>query len=459
MQLPQGFVEKYRALLGEEADAFFQALEIGRGEKAFRLNPIKAGLAEDFSADVIRDLLPAPFAQAAYLGEVNGKTPEHVSGLVYSQEPSAMIVATVANARPGERVLDLCAAPGGKTTQLAADMAGEGLLVSNEIMPKRAKILAENVERWGYPNVVVTNHSPEELVPHFEAFFDAIVVDAPCSGEGMFRKDNPASEMWTSETPLKCQARQKAILIEAVKMLKTGGRLIYSTCTFAPEEDEELVSWAVEELGLTLVPLHLEGCASGRKEWGTVPGLDGTIRLWPHLQEGEGHFVAQLKKIKDSETARLTSRKKKGKRKGHSRSGQGFSAEEKVWLEELTQRFPHPSVGKYLRLGDRVYEQVIDFPDPDGLKLPYPGLPVGEFRKKRLEPLHGLALLADPCVKDWPSIDLTEAEWRAYLAGQTLNCPGQSGWVVVTYRKLPFSFAKHTGGQLKNAYPKGLRFQ
>ncbi|RLK63361.1 rRNA (cytosine-C5)-methyltransferase [Atopobacter sp. AH10] len=462
MQLPKAFIEKYQTLLAEEAEAFFQSLEKGKGEKAFRLNPIKAKLAPELTSDLIGNCLKAPFGHQAYFGEVKGKSPEHVAGLVYSQEPSAMIVADVAEAKAGERILDLCAAPGGKTTQLAADMAGEGLLVSNEIIPKRAKILAENVERWGYPHVVVTNHSPAELVAHFPEFFDAVVVDAPCSGEGMFRKDNPASDLWEESTPIICQRRQKDILLEAVKMLKVGGRLIYSTCTFAKEEDEEIVSWLVEELGLSIEAIDRQGCSHGRKEWGSVPGLEGTVRLWPHLQKGEGHFVAKLVKGKASEIFYQDKsdmpKKNKKKRQKSQKTPRQFSKEEQVYLEDLLARFPFEKTGKLVRFGDRVYYQAEDFPDSQGLKLPLPGLAIGEFRKNRIEPLHAFALLADPCVEKWPRIDLTEEEWRLYMSGQSLPYKGQSSWVLLTYRHLPFAFAKHTAGQLKNAYPKGLRF-
>ena len=237
MQFPEGFVKKYEAILGDEARAFLASFD-DEAVSAFRINPLKESQVS-FS-DAI------PNTPWGYYGKVSGKSPEHVTGLVYSQEPAAQMVAQVAQPKPGMKVLDLAAAPGGKSTQLAAYLAGEGLLVSNEISSKRAKILVENMERFGASNVVVTNESADRLAKVFKGYFDLIVLDAPCSGEGMFRKQPDAMDYWSVEYPNQCADLQREILEDAVTMLTDGGRLVYSTCTWAPEENEEIVKWLLD---------------------------------------------------------------------------------------------------------------------------------------------------------------------------------------------------------------------
>ena len=242
MQLPELFEKKMKGLLGAEYDEFRRSYGKER-RQALRVNPAKLSAAEMKERSPFT-LEPVPWAKNGfYYGAEDrpGRHPWHEAGVYYIQEPSAMSVAELAGVQPGERVLDLCAAPGGKSTQLAAALEGRGLLVSNEIHPVRAKILASNVERMGIPNAVVTNEPPERLSSHFPAFFDRIVVDAPCSGEGMFRKEEQAVLQWSQENVELCARRQQDILEEAAGMLRPGGVLVYSTCTFAPEEDEESV--------------------------------------------------------------------------------------------------------------------------------------------------------------------------------------------------------------------------
>ena len=242
MSLPIEFVEKYKNLLGEEESSkFFTAID-SPSKKGFRLNPLKNNYQ-----DVQYSLKePIEFTKDGYYGEISGRDSEWTGGYVYSQDPSAMYPAVSLNVKPGDKVLDLCAAPGGKSTALASLLDDTGLLVANEISKSRAKDLRENLERWGATNVVVTNESPDRLSKKLTHFFDKILVDAPCSGEGMFRKDPAATQYWSPEYVLTCQTRQKEILSEAMKMLKPGGEIVYSTCTYSPEEDEEIVAWLVE---------------------------------------------------------------------------------------------------------------------------------------------------------------------------------------------------------------------
>ena len=348
-ELPIEFQNRMRSLLGEAEYAEFASSYERERSRGLRLNPLK--LPKNWARDVkaadgamasaeaqgqqVPDFLqkyrahPIPWAQTwgFYYPEEDrpGKSPLHEAGLYYLQEPSAMSVAALADAQPGEKVLDLCAAPGGKSTMLAAALAGRGLLISNEIHPQRAKILSQNIERMGVTNGIVTNESADRLAGRFPSFFDKVVVDAPCSGEGMFRKEEQALTCWSVENVESCAERQAEILDCAAGMVKSGGELIYSTCTFAPEEDEETIATFCmrhPEFHIVDVPGRLGsrmaeyGFACGRPEWceendetpeeeqqanrqmerEKAPDVGRTIRLWPHRLEGEGHYAAVLVK-------------------------------------------------------------------------------------------------------------------------------------------------------------------
>lgn len=448
--LPQQFIKKYRLLLGEEASVFFSALEQGSVKKGFRWNPLKPAGLDMVQTYHSEELQPAPYSNEGFLGTVNGKSFLHQAGYEYSQEPSAMIVGTAAAAKPGEKVLDLCAAPGGKSTQLAAQMKGKGLLVTNEIFPKRAKILSENIERWGVSNAIVTNHAPAELVPHFSGFFDRIVVDAPCSGEGMFRKDPNAIKEWTEESPLYCQKRQQEILSSAIKMLKNKGQLIYSTCTFAPEENEEIISWLVENYPVTIEEIPLtQSVSSGRSEWGSVAGLEKTIRIWPHKDQGEGHFVAKLTFHGQNQMHKEKKTRKKSK-------VQMTKEQEKLWTE-FSNDFHYEATGRLLVFNDHLWEVPELAPSLDGLKVVRTGLHLGDFKKNRFEPSYALAL-ATKKIENIPCLPITQKEWQSYTAGETFQRDGNQGWVLLVLDKIPVGFGKQVKGTVKNFFPKGLRF-
>ncbi|MDO4680525.1 MAG: RsmF rRNA methyltransferase first C-terminal domain-containing protein [Aerococcus sp.] len=449
MPLPPAFIEKYQTLLGSESEAFFHALEQD-STSGFRLNPLKPN-AETVRDEWITDHFPnSPYATNGYLGSIHGHTPLHQAGYVYSQEPSASLVATVAQVQPGERVLDLCAAPGGKTTQLATAMRDQGLLVANEIVPKRARILSENVERWGLTHTVVTNHAPEELARIFPAFFDCIVVDAPCSGEGMFRKNPTAQDEWTIETPEMCATRQREILQEAVKMLNPGGRLVYSTCTFAPEEDEMIVSYLVQENDFQIDRIDLAKIphSHGRSEWGTVDHLEETIRLWPHRSPGEGHFMARL--IAPTVAQYSTKRRP-------------FRAT-KPTSEQLALLKPFPALLamdptlQYHVIKQELWAIPTDLPETaQKLRVKRWGLDLGTFKKGRFEPNFAWAM----SIKDtaeWPTVALSDEEWIQYVHGDAIAHPGNAGWLLLTYHAMPVGFGKQTQNLIKNFYPKGLRF-
>lgn len=452
MALPTPFIEKYRDLLGTEAEAFFDALSNGRPVKGFRLNTAKPN-AEVMLAKYGPERSKAPYAKNAYIDEVKGKSLLHQAGYVYSQEPSAMIVAAIADAQPGERVLDLCAAPGGKSTQLASQLNGTGLLVCNEIFPKRAKILAENIERWGFSNVVVTNHAPHELSRHFPHFFDKIVVDAPCSGEGMFRKDPVAVAEWHSDAPRQCAIRQQDILQEAVRMLKPGGQLIYSTCTFAPEENEAIISWLVEEYPFVIQSIDRANVAHGRSEWGNVPNIEKTIRLWPHLDQGEGHFAAKL--LYQAETKPTKPKKSKAK------STQSKLDQETVKLwQAFQQNFPFlpTNEGSLQIFGEQMWLVPNALPDLKGMKVLRPGLHIGTRKKNRIEPSFSVAM-AFLAGSQGPILSITIEQWKQYVAGETITVPGSAGWVILHVDDVPVGIGKQVQGVVKNFFPKGLRFQ
>lgn len=451
MELPKAFYEKYQKLLQEEAEDFFAALTKGRVSKGYRLNPSKPDSFAMLTKYGPTKRRAAPYATNAFLGNVGGKTLLHQAGYVYSQEPSAMIVAATAAIKPGEKVLDLCAAPGGKSTQLAAQLNGEGLLVANEIFPKRAKVLSENIERWGSTNVIVTNHAPNELVTTFSGFFDCVVVDAPCSGEGMFRKDPIAMDQWQADTSLKCATRQKEILTAAVKMLRNGGTLVYSTCTFSPEENEEIISWLVKKYPFTIETIPQKNVAYGRPEWGDGnPDLVKTIRLWPHLNQGEGHFVAKL--TFHGENPIVNKKKKDGKTK--------ISKKTSTLLNDFTQKFPLPQNSTLQMFGDYVWAVPQAAPDLTGIKVLRNGVELGVLKKGRMEPSFNLAMTAtQQTISAFPILKISYTDWLHYVAGETFTKEGNAGWVLLCVDEVPIGFGKQVQGIVKNFYPKGLRFK
>ena len=434
MQFPEGFVKKYEAILGDEARAFLASFD-NEAVSAFRINPLKESQVS-FS-DAI------PNTPWGYYGKVSGKSPEHVTGLVYSQEPAAQMVAQVAQPKPGMKVLDLAAAPGGKSTQLAAYLAGEGLLVSNEISSKRAKILVENMERFGASNVVVTNESADRLAKVFKGYFDLIVLDAPCSGEGMFRKQPDAMDYWSVEYPSQCADLQREILEDAVTMLADGGRLVYSTCTWAPEENEEVVSWLLENYDLELETIE--------KINGMAEGIDHpeTARMYPHLFKGEGQFVAKFRYLGENRPAKIPSKKDQ------------LSAEQKKWWQEFSKKHLKITLEGVLEtFGDELYLVPLGLPDLRKVKIARNGLHLGTFKKNRFEPSFALGLALRPSeVKE--TVSITPEDFVHYVAGETVQLKEThpNGWYQVLIEGNGLGFAKVTGQTLKNFYPKGLRFR
>ena len=340
-------------------------------------------------------------------------------------------------------------------------MNNEGLLVSNEINRKRALILAENMERIGARNVIVTNEDPTGLLKTFEQFFDKIVVDAPCSGEGMFRKDHAATKYWHKDYPNECAARQKLILADAMKMLKQGGTLVYSTCTFAPEEDEQIITWLLNEYPyLELVPIKkYSGMDEGRPAFSDGnEELRGCVRLMMHHFKGEGHFIAKLKDTRP--VVEDVSKKKKGKKK-HGKRDTMSSEQVELW-QNFAKEFELEkfSLSDLKVLGDHLYLYQESWPDISRLKFIRPGFLLGTFKKKRFEPSYGLALALDPA-KCQRKLAVEKEDWQKYVAGNVISLkkrPAQgNGWYLLECEEKAFAFGKVVDLTVKNFFPKGLR--
>ncbi|WP_367295044.1 RsmF rRNA methyltransferase first C-terminal domain-containing protein [Levilactobacillus yonginensis] len=447
MNLPEDFITKYRGLLGDQADDFFASFG-AESLSGYRVNPAHHHLPERLTAT------PAvPYEALGHYGTVSGRSLMHQSGAVYSQEPSAMFVGATAAPTPGERVLDLCAAPGGKTTHLASYLHGTGLLVTNEINRKRVKVLAENVERFGVQSAVILNESPERLSPVFPDYFDKVLVDAPCSGEGMFRKDPDAMSYWSLDYVQECADRQQQIMTEALKMVKPGGQLIYSTCTFAPEEDEQMMAWVLETFPeFHLVPIEKTGgVIDAKPEWADGnPELTKAARLFPHLMNGEGHFVAKLER---DEVAAATPR-------GTAKLGTPLTGDQKKLWQAFAQDVLGQSLtGNLVTVKDQLFLTPTDLPDLKRCHVFRPGLHLGTFKKNRFEPAYALALASDTArVKQ--TLAITDEQWRAWVHGETftLTEAPSKGWYLLTSQDQPVGFGKVVGQTVKNFFPKGLRF-
>lgn len=475
IKLPAAFLKRMEKLLGTEYTAFIQSYEQER-YYGLRRNPLKASAAA-FEERMPFALAPVGWAREGYYYQAEEQPGRHIlheAGAYYIQEPSAMAVAEILDPQPGECILDLCAAPGGKSTQIAGRMAGEGLLVSNEIIPARAKILSQNIERMGIRNCVVCNETPERMAAFFPDFFDRIVVDAPCSGEGMFRKDETAVAEWSEAHVSMCADRQYGILLEAARMLRPGGVLVYSTCTFAPEEDEGVVSRFVREHEMYVIEevSHDSAFVQGRRDWIEDPaeGIEYTMRLMPHRLKGEGHYIARLRRRelfpgsgvqqeRDAVESPITERQKG--RKKENRRPERLSAEEiqdflvrelglsADWLERQD--------GVLQNFGEQIYLVPRAMRPMQGMKVVRAGLHLGTGKKNRIEPSHALAL-ALHIEETERRMELTESEAERYLRGESLNCTDvQKGWLLLTYKGYPLGFGKASGGQVKNHYPKGLR--
>lgn len=430
-RLPLQFVENMKKQLPEnEWEAFFVCYE-KKPYKGVRLNPLKGGRY------ALKPLLPFLGEQVKWEEngfyteeEKLGGNPFHFAGAFYSQEPSAMCVAPLLEVKAGEKVLDLCSAPGGKGTQMACNMDGKGIVVLNEPISSRARILSQNVERMGIKNAVVLNEYPQTLAGKFQGYFDKILVDAPCSGEGMFRKNaEEALREWSEENVALCAARQKEILDAATKMLAVGGRLAYSTCTFSVAEDEgQVCDYLKNHPEMRLI----------RQE-----------KLYPHKVEGEGHFVALFEK-----TERVEEWESRVKQARHSVTSSGEKAYrdfEKGFFKEKFAFRLHEVNGVLYELPEGVF-------DWKGLQVLRVGVRLGEVKNGRFEPAHSLAMAtkADEC-RNVLNLSVNDERTEKYLHGETLDADISNGWCLVCVEGLPLGLGKAVNGAIKNHLPKGLR--
>ena len=474
MNLPIEFEKKMKAFLGNEWEEFLYSYDNNRFQ-ALRFNTLKVGKNKSVEEEIagIMDKLGIPmdkkvtWANDAYYYDEKkrpGKHPYHEMGLYYIQEPSAMSAAALLAPKPGMRVLDLCAAPGGKSTQLATYLGDSGLLVSNEINTQRSRILSQNIERMGIKNAVVTNEDSFALAAHFPNFFHAIQVDAPCSGEGMFRKLPEAVNEWSPQNVEICAARQKEIIDNAAVMLKPGGVIVYSTCTFSREENEDVIEYFLNEHpDFTVVKME---------------------RFWPHKQDGEGHFVAKLVRrgellLEETVSTQdrtgsiaedtLEKRKSSGK-KDNKKSKKSGGKENMELLNEFLDAILTDDMAEWIRNGKLVMfgDQLYRLPDIDvdlkGLKIQRAGLHIGEFKKNRFEPSHSLALALKKSEAE-NTVELTcdDPQTNGFFNGLSIMLTQEQadkckkGWVLVCVDGYPAGWGKVNGTQVKNHYPKGLR--
>ncbi len=447
-QLPEKYTERMKLLLGDEYDSYVKALQ-EEPVKGFRVNTEKISLSDfeklnDFSEEKI------PYVENGYYlnYEKAGNHPYHHAGMIYIQEPGAMAPAECIDIEPDWKILDMCAAPGGKSTQLKNKLGENGVLVSNEIIPSRCKILTGNVERLGLKNTVTTCMDPKRLADTFPKIFDLIMVDAPCSGEGMFRKEEIAIDEWSPENVLMCATRQREILTNATKALKDGGYIIYATCTFSLEENEMNVDWFLSEhpefelidvkevvKKSTSDGIFFEGCRCNNMNY--------TRRFYPHKSKGEGQFMAVLHNKNTGYSTLTTKQLKKEKT-------------DKIvtdFLDTVLTTYEKDSVITYN--GTPVYFTP-DFEIKKGSAFSC-GVTIGEIRKNYIQPHHQFFMAMGADFKRKINLSPESDELKKYLHGEEIKTDCENGWAVVTVDNCAVGGAKVVSGIAKNHYPKGLR--
>ena len=453
--LPEAYIAQMTRLLGE---AGFFAYEQSLSQPVTRALRVNLLLRPDGSLPCPVEGVGerVPWAKGCYFVEGDarpGLSPLHEGGLFYLQEPSALSAVSVLAPQPGERVLDLCAAPGGKSTQIAGLMQGRGLLVCNEPVPSRAQILSRNVERMGVRNAIVTSAMPAQLAPRFPAFFDRILVDAPCSGEGMFRRQPEARDEWSAGSPRGCADRQLEILEAAAKMLAPGGALVYSTCTFNDTENEGVLArFTAAHPEFALEAFELPGLPSGSR---------GYVHLYPHEIRGEGHFVSLLRKAPDAPGAPENEEKpRRAVKPARGRGEQAKKAQQPAIAVPEDVLAPGVSFDRLHAAGGSLWalpEGLDDLSRLDGLRVLRTGLLLAHAEGRRAEPDHALAMALTPC-EAARTAELDEAQALAYQAGETLELGDlEPGYTLLTLRGVSLGFGKQAGGVMKNHYPKGLR--
>ena len=458
LKLSEEYLNRMRDLLGEEEfSAYLKSFDEER-LYGLRVNTAKV-TPEAFPELVSWDLKPVPWIPNGFYYEGTerpAKDPYYYAGLYYLQEPSAMTPAMLLPVEPGDRVLDLCGAPGGKSTELGVKLAGKGVLISNDISNSRAKALLKNLELWGISNICVTSETPDKLADVFGPWFDKILIDAPCSGEGMFRKDDDMVKSYEERGPEYYSEIQKEITDQAVRMLAPGGLLLYSTCTFSRCEDEEIIFHILEnhhEMELIRLPLF-EGASGGI-------GLDGCIRLFPHKIKGEGHFISLLRKNGGGAQRTAAGIRERSRMEPQGKKASALPTELTDFLALMNREFDGSRI---MIKNDSVYYLPENFVPAKELRYLRTGLLLGELKNKRFEPGQALAMTLH-AEEFRQTISWKKEDDRVirYLKGETISLTPEEGpvkgWCLVCVDGYPLGFAKGTGMALKNKYYPGWRWQ
>lgn len=462
MILPDRYVDKMQKLLKEDYENYLACFDEPR-YYGLRVNTGKISV-EDFKAICPFEIVPIPWIENGFY--YNGDTaapsrhPYYFAGLYYLQEPSAMTPADRLPVFPGDRVLDLCAAPGGKATELGAKLQGKGVLAANDISSSRAKGLLKNIEVFGIGNVLVLSEEPGKLAGYFPEYFDKILIDAPCSGEGMFRKDRKMLKAWEEHGPEYFRNIQKGIILQAAGMLKPDGRMLYSTCTFDPEENEQIIAhllWNCPEFEVESIRDY-EGFTNGFPDTASknYPELNKTVRIFPHKMKGEGHYLALLHKRESNTNREAGSMDNSYKIYKKEALPEEFTQ----FLSDVEKEYDTERMRLY---GERIYYMPEGLPDMRGIRFLRTGLLMGGLKKKRFEPSQAFAMSLKK-EEYRKNINLSARDERVmrYLKGETLDVSDQisakeKGWFLVCVDGFPLGWGKLDGGTLKNKYLPGWR--
>ncbi|MGI6511267.1 MAG: RsmB/NOP family class I SAM-dependent RNA methyltransferase [Catenisphaera adipataccumulans] len=439
MELPKSYIRQMENLLPDEYDRYFSSLQ-DPSYTAIRVNTLKISV-EEFCRRSPFALKPVPWTADGFYVDPDArpaKHPYYAAGLYYIQEPSAMLPAQLLPVKKGDHVLDTCAAPGGKSTELACKLRGTGLLAANDISTSRCQSLLKNLESFGTRDAIICSEDTSQLKKRFPKQFDAILVDAPCSGQGMFRKEHHLIDSYRQKGPAYYAPIQKQILDDAADMLQPGGHLVYSTCTFAPEENEEVIRHVLKtHPDLKLLPIPMTE--------GFVGGIDmpEAVRLYPHRIQGEGHFAALLQNA--------------GQPKSHQQTVKSGPID--AAAQEFLRRVDLPD--RYFQKGDKILWMADRLPEQKGWRVLRSGLLAGTIKRGRFEPAQALALALKPEQFDQTvSFSLDDERVLRYLRGETVMADTkQNGWTLVCVENFPLGFAKAESGRLKNKLEKSRRWQ
>ena len=450
MQLPKAYTKEMKNILGDDYELYIASLQ-EQSKSALRVNTSKISV-DEFRRIAPFSLTPIPWIDNGFFCDTNegiSKHPYYFAGLYYIQEASAMTPANRLPVTPGDKVLDMCAAPGGKATELAAKLDGQGMLIANDISNSRAKALLKNLELFGLPNIGVTSETPQKLVAIYPEYFDKILIDAPCSGEGMFRREPRMIEDWQTHGPEYYCAIQKELVLQGAKMLKPGGKLLYSTCTFSKMENEEVAAHLLAnypEMKLCAIEAY-EGFSKGFEE------MTKCVRIFPHRMAGEGHFMALFEKMPADESLNDKSLIVKS---------DTLPAEAVSFLKLINRDFTD---GYFKIINDKLYFVANGYVINKNIRYLRTGLYLGEIKKKRFEPSQALAMNLK--ISEFVSvIDLPATDFRIikYLKGETIDvgeCPVAvlNGWQLICVDGYSLGFGKLQNGLLKNKYYSGWRMK